>query len=111
MTLWRLGTKVCPVDGEYDFVNVECDNPIEVTAQNLDNIVGSLRLKDPPCKDPQNCRRVGVHDSSLRQPMMQTAAAAKRLRYVSLKQTEGCLLQDPMAGLSLDSPFMDAQPG
>lgn len=58
------GHKVCPVDGEYDFVDVQCDNPIEITAQNIDNIVGSLRLKDPPCKDPQNCRRVGVHDSS-----------------------------------------------
>ncbi|HEX5057222.1 MAG TPA: hypothetical protein VFX02_12095 [Gammaproteobacteria bacterium] len=57
------GHKVCPVDGEYDFVNVQCDNPVEVTAQNIDNIVGSLRLKDPPCKDSRNCRRVGVHDS------------------------------------------------
>jgi hypothetical protein len=58
------GDRVCPVnDGEYDY-DVECDHPTAVTAQNIDNLVGSLRLKDPPCEDQQNCRRVGVHDSS-----------------------------------------------
>ncbi|HEY3486720.1 MAG TPA: hypothetical protein VGL10_01525 [Gammaproteobacteria bacterium] len=59
------GNKVCPVnDGEYDFVDVECEEPIEITAQNIDNIVGSLRLKDPPCADKDNCKRVSIFDRS-----------------------------------------------
>ena len=59
------GHKVCPVnDGEYDFVDVECEPPIEITAQNIDNIVGSLRLKDPPCADQQKCKRVSIFDRS-----------------------------------------------
>ena len=59
------GTKVCPVnDGEYDFADVECENPIDVTARNIDNIVGSLRLKDPPCADKENCKRISIFDRS-----------------------------------------------
>ena len=57
--------KVCPAnDGEYDFPFQQCDKPLTVTAQNIDNIVGNLRLADPPCEDPKNCRRVSVLDAS-----------------------------------------------
>jgi hypothetical protein len=59
------GDQVCPrEDGEYVFPVSECENPLAVTPQNIDNLVGSLQLKDPPCVDPQNCRRVSVKDSS-----------------------------------------------
>jgi hypothetical protein len=59
------GDQVCPrEDGEYDFPISECESPLNVTPQNIDNLVGSLQLKDPPCEDPQNCRRVSVRDSS-----------------------------------------------
>jgi hypothetical protein len=59
------GDQVCPrEDGEYDFPISECENPLAVTPQNIDNLVGSLQLKDPPCEDPQKCRRVSVKDSS-----------------------------------------------
>lgn len=58
------GDKVCPAnDGEYDYPFQQCDKPLTVTAQNIDNIVGNLRLADPPCEDPKNCRRISVLDS------------------------------------------------
>lgn len=59
------GDKVCPAaDGEYDFPYEQCANPQNVTPQNIDNLVGNLRLADPPCKDPAHCRRISVHDAS-----------------------------------------------
>jgi hypothetical protein len=59
------GDRVCPrEDGEYDFPISECESPLGVTPQNIDNLVGSLQLKDPPCQDPVKCRRISVKDSS-----------------------------------------------
>jgi hypothetical protein len=60
------GDKVCARDdGEYDYPPENCNALlVTVTAQNIDNIVGNLRLIDPPCKEPDLCRRVSVVDLS-----------------------------------------------
>ena len=51
-------------DGEYENPAGQCDNPVDVTAVNIDNLVGCLQLIDPPCTQPRLCRRVSVNDSS-----------------------------------------------
>jgi len=59
------GDKVCPKDnGDYDYPAGTCKNKLDVTAKNIDNIVGNLVLADPPCKDIKNCKRISVLDTS-----------------------------------------------
>jgi hypothetical protein len=55
------GDKVCKTaNEEYVFPAGDCDKPIQVTAQNIGNMIGTLQMSDPPCKNPDACRRIDV---------------------------------------------------